>query len=704
MRRRLRTAVPWFVASLVCSTALAEGPADGGIPISSATAPEPAAAPVPAAAPAAAEEQWFALENEMKDLVVTASLRQQTTAEAPASVVVVSAAEIQAKGYRTLKAVMRDVPGFNDITDVNEDTISLRGVFTSTSNKILVLVDGHRMNDLILGRYDVDVFFGMDAVERIEFVRGPGSALYGSGALTGVVNIITRKGASIGGNRVKVRAGTSAYELGFTSGTEFGNGRDLLLSFNYLHAPGYPISQPADLDAAPTGGEKRPGTIYSGRYPRNWNALGIYRTENSSLTIRGERHHRTTVRGSTGSFYNPDTEPFEPLWADIRFYADYAREFAWGTTMPQKLTIRPSFHYFDMNNQSFFSYAADDMPPIGTRSGQNADFVQGQLKVTYENQILPQLNTIVGIDTILADFYRSDGVAFVDGEHVITPNGYTSTKLWFLFGTYAQAVVTPMKGLSLIAGGRFDTFQAQAKPRFTARAGVTYSPFERFSAKLLYGQSYLAPMWSHAQSRDPNFQGNPNLSPESFDGYELALRYEIPHSLVAELDLFNNDVHDLINSNPTSKTYENSGRQVYRGFDASVQYPVLRSLKLNASYSLIMPDAQATTASLLLGGKIKSIPQHTFRYGLWYQPLQNLSVVLWGRTYGKTQVSDVITGNTVLDPATTIDASVRYTWKDWEFQVIGTNLLNASYAIGGTISRPMPQPGINVEGLVAYKF
>src|SRR5438094_7639487 len=123
------------------------------------------------------EGEQVLLEN-LLDMVVTATLREQSTLDAPASIQVVTAADIRARGYRTIKQVMNDVPGFNDVSDTNEETVAVRGIFASTTNKILFLVNGHRMNDLMLGRYNTDQFLGMDAVERIEFIRGPGSALY----------------------------------------------------------------------------------------------------------------------------------------------------------------------------------------------------------------------------------------------------------------------------------------------------------------------------------------------------------------------------------------------------------------------------------------------------------------------------------------------------------------------------------------------
>src|SRR5262249_46122185 len=105
------------------------------------------------------DEEQVSLET-LLDIVVTATLRKQSAIDAPASITVVGAAEIRARGYRTLKAIMNDVPGFNDLSDTNEEIVAVRGLFSSTTNKILILINGHRMNDLMLGRYNTDQFLG----------------------------------------------------------------------------------------------------------------------------------------------------------------------------------------------------------------------------------------------------------------------------------------------------------------------------------------------------------------------------------------------------------------------------------------------------------------------------------------------------------------------------------------------------------------
>jgi outer membrane receptor protein involved in Fe transport len=239
-----------------------------------------------AVGPAVAWAESPALDEEISleslvDIVVTATLREQSTLDAPASIQVVNAAEIRARGYRTLKQIMNDVPGFNDVADTNEEIGSVRGVFTSTTNKILIMVNGHRMNDLMLGRYNTDQFLGLEAVERIEFIRGPASALYGTGALVGIVNIITLKGADFNGTQLKAQGGIRGQEASASFGRQV-VGYDVFFNFTYLNALGQTMHQASQLDVAPAGGEQKPGDIYLGRYRENMSGLLTLRSENSS--------------------------------------------------------------------------------------------------------------------------------------------------------------------------------------------------------------------------------------------------------------------------------------------------------------------------------------------------------------------------------------------------------------------------------------
>jgi iron complex outermembrane receptor protein len=132
------------------------------------------------------------------DSVYGASKFLQQASDAPASVTVVTAEEIQRYGYRTLADVLRSVRGFYVIYDRNYTYVSVRG-FSRPGDynaRILFLLDGHRVNDNVYdGAYVGSEFpVDVDLIERIEIIRGPHSSAYGTGAFAAVINAITKRG------------------------------------------------------------------------------------------------------------------------------------------------------------------------------------------------------------------------------------------------------------------------------------------------------------------------------------------------------------------------------------------------------------------------------------------------------------------------------------------------------------------------------
>src|SRR5450432_3001925 len=178
------------------------------------------------------------------DTVYGASKFLQKAADAPASVTVVTAEEIQKYGYRTLVDVLRSVPGFYVIYDRNYTYVGVRGLARpgDYNARILFLLDGHRVNDnifdgaLIGTEFVVDV----DLIERIEIVRGPTSSVYGTGAFVAVVNVITKRGRDLNSVEVSTEAGTwNSYKGRASYGKRFDNGVEMLLSGTFYDSQGH---------------------------------------------------------------------------------------------------------------------------------------------------------------------------------------------------------------------------------------------------------------------------------------------------------------------------------------------------------------------------------------------------------------------------------------------------------------------------------
>lgn len=129
--------------------------------------------------------------------VFGASERLQPVTEAPASVSFITAEEIARYGYRTLADILRGVRGMYVTDDRNFSLIGTRG-FGKPGNynsRILLLVNGHRVNDNVFGQAEIGAEFGFDPAtfERVEVIRGPASSLYGDSAFFAVVNVITKR-------------------------------------------------------------------------------------------------------------------------------------------------------------------------------------------------------------------------------------------------------------------------------------------------------------------------------------------------------------------------------------------------------------------------------------------------------------------------------------------------------------------------------
>ena len=137
---------------------------------------------------------------------VTASKKEEDIEEAPSIVTVFTRQDIDRLGAVRLIELLKLTPGFVEVSAPMERNIASRGVHSSTSQNIVVLIDGIRMNDFLTNTAAPDAFL-LDMAERVEIIRGPGAALYGANALIGVVNIITRDPARSPGWRVGADAG-----------------------------------------------------------------------------------------------------------------------------------------------------------------------------------------------------------------------------------------------------------------------------------------------------------------------------------------------------------------------------------------------------------------------------------------------------------------------------------------------------------------
>ena len=402
------------------------------------------------------------------DSVEGAARHTQRTTEAPASVTVITASDIETFGWRTLADVLRSVRGFHVTYDRNYSYVGVRafGRPTDYNNRVLVLLNGHRVNDSIYDGALLGSEFPLDLamVDRVEVVRGPGSALYGTSAFFAVVNVITKRGTHVGAGDVQVEAGSlDTYKLRASHGWSDANGRDLLLSVTRLQSGGHGSLYFPEFDAP----ETNHGVAIGNDGDKATNVLAAARIGNFQINgVVGDRKKRVP----TGS---------------------------WGTDFND-----PGFFTRDVRGWAKVGYT-QDLGPVGLTLGGYYD--------RYRYSGLYPFGALYD-DGAFADAVGSDAtVRWRSGRHAFTTGVEQRTNLrqhqWYGLGqerdiddrrssqevaAFAQDEISLTSRLTAVVGARYDWWSLKGgtgRPRL----GLVYRTADDTAIKALYGEAYRAP-------------------------------------------------------------------------------------------------------------------------------------------------------------------------------------------------------------------
>lgn len=306
--------------------------------------------------------------------VTAASRFDQNIAEAPASVTLIPQEELRAFGYQSILEAVVGSRGVYPTNDLSYESLGVRGFsrLGDYSNRILLTADGHSLNDNVFGSsyLGLDGIADLHDVQQIEVVRGPGSALYGSNAVFGVINLVTKGGdddyaphvALTGADqaiRARVGAGFGDEALGAWASLSgmYDPGRDYEFR-EYADTPSQGISEDADESLA--------RTIHGKAWAGNLTLHGMYTTSEKEIptgafqTNLGDHRSATNdYRGFVEARYQTDT-PNTKL--DLRlFYDTYTNEF-----------IGPygaGYLYNDQNNDQWFGALAQLNQSLGSALG-----------------------------------------------------------------------------------------------------------------------------------------------------------------------------------------------------------------------------------------------------------------------------------------------------------------------------------------------
>lgn len=549
---------------------------------------------------------------------------------APATATVISASEIRAMGARNLDEVLETVPGLHvSLSSLSrlDSVYSIRGIHTGLNPQVLLMLNGVPVQYNVQGGRPTLFRLPVTSIERVEVIRGPGSAVYGADAYAGVINVITKDAGAIDATRIGGGVGSfNTRDLWLQTASEW-NDIGVALSVAFQESDGDDQRRvSADLQSALDAALGTDASLAPGALSTRYNLLDTH------LALTSER-----VQFNLWNWYSRDAgvgagaaQALDPVGRDDSdlWLGDFTYRFN-GDTSVWDNSVRVSYLNYQQESQFVL------LPP-GTElligSDGNIDFQNFVGLVAFPDGLLGQpggyaedtqldfVSIYKGWDAhrirvALGSRYQSlqpsekknFGPGVIDGtESVVngeltdvanTPNIFLDDSSRRIRYVSVQDEWQLARELQLTAGVRYDDysdFGSTTNPRMA----LVWTASDELTTKLLFASAFRAPSFTEQFSKNnPVSLGNPDLQPEQIDTAELSFAYSFTPDLIASLTLFEYEAEDMIefiqDENSTTKTANNARDQDGQGFELELNWKPSTALYFSSSYS----QQDATDAS-----------------------------------------------------------------------------------------------------------
>jgi outer membrane receptor for ferrienterochelin and colicins len=425
------------------------------------------------------------------------------------------------------------------------------------NSRILLLVDGHRLNENVYDSALIGTAFSLDLdlVDHIEIVCGPGSSLFGTNAVFGVINVITRSPGTERALESSVDTGSFLSRTGRVTLTAGNGNRSALLSATYLHDPGQGSLFFPQFDSPSTNN----GYAVDMDGTRLDSVFADLRGGSFRLQGAFSDNIKKFPTGNFGTLFN------NPLdWEqDVRGYVDASlHKTAWSGT---DIDLRIFYDAYDSNGSGAFNVPWFAGTAQAYEKGRG-DLAGGEANLTREfgpHRI-----------TVGADYEYSMRIL---QRNVVVGSGDLSrvNDTPWLAAVYGDAELNFTPSLIVHAGGRYDrysTFGGAISPRLA----LIYLPGKRTAVKYILGTAFRAPSAYEQFYSDPvNILPPPvKLQPEQILSNELVLEQSLRPWISVTVDGYYNQLHNLIDEVPASSTgmkwFVNDGRVHAVGLEIEV--------------------------------------------------------------------------------------------------------------------------------------
>jgi iron complex outermembrane receptor protein len=494
-------------------------------------------------ASAAPDLTSLSLETLLATRVTSASKYEQSLLDVPAAVVVITRADIQAYGWRTLAEALASLPGMSSTYDRQYSYLGIRGFGQpgDFDTRMLVAINGNRANDVV---YDSamtgrELPLEMDMVERIEVLTGPGGAVYGQNAMFGVVNVITRNGQQLDGGELATswQNPQAVAEARVRWGKVLANGVDVVLSLSAMNARGRDLFM-----------------VYPGAGPGGTTISGV------ASDMDGERDREFFGRISRGAWaldlgYGSrlKDDPTAVYFADPLVPGQYERDdFLLSQLQYQDTRADGTLNMLGRlflgraRYLGHFSYAG-----AANVSRGFSDWYGGELRFLYtgierhklmlgvelqDNARVDQSNNDLSVPGVGLNALRAPGSGL---ETEILRSGYRA-------GVYVQDEWQLDERWSTSVGLRLDRNDVTGTS-LSPRAALIWRASSTTTFKTLYGRAHRAPNTYERDYDDAvSLIANPELRGESADTLELLIDHQLASNISTRASLYHWRIEDMI--------------------------------------------------------------------------------------------------------------------------------------------------------------
>lgn len=550
------------------------------------------------------------LEDEMawlqaETFVITASRVLENIKKTAASITVITEQQIRQMGARNLMDVLKIVPGISYRYDTDGNyKVAVRGLAKSAGQNILLMINSHPLNQNYSGGAILTYApLNIDNIQRIEVIRGPGSALYGANAFAGVINIITKDAGDIDGVQVSARGGSfQTQQYNVLLGKAF-HDIDIAFNVNYFDTDGF--EREIKQDSL---------TLIDRQFGTNASRAPGHTTEHD------QRYNTSLTLGYKGLKFDGSYTHIEHDWPVSPVYAlggennveddEYYLTLGYDRTIKEGLDFSGKIYRNHFSTNTYFQgYPPGTlvMTPTGPAILLNGAIAKPahkenrtgiEIMTTYKPV---DSNTIVaGLTYEKMDQYDVEYAAnflYTPIQNVINPlpgvqditdiqNYNKDVDRTFKAG-FLEDIWDLRDNLRLTVGARYDDYSDFDSGSFNPRAGLVWEFIAGYDVKLLYGRAFRAPSFYELYSQNnPAFIGNPDLDPEIVDTYEISVGAEVSEAISGRITGFRNAIKDSVDIDVVEgqRIFRNKDEIRSQGVEVEVRYNFGKGTYLAGTY------------------------------------------------------------------------------------------------------------------------